>query len=111
MSERAGGITFCEICSSVMTRTPRLNTVVFVCSCGASVDGADHDTLIFSNSNNTQTSAALYAEMIKNAPFDRAGLRVAEPCALCRLPYTTLVRVVSSEFIAKVCECGGGHPG
>jgi len=106
MSERAGGITFCDVCSSVMTRTPRQNTVVFICDCGYSVNGADHDTLIYSNSNNTQTSASLYAEMIKNAPFDRTSLRVAESCGKCKLPYTTLVRIVSSEVIVKVCECG-----
>ena len=106
MSQQAGGIPFCDICSSVMTRTPRQNTVVFVCDCGRIVNGADHDTLIHSNSNNTQTSASLYAEMIKNAPFDRTSLRIAERCSNCNLPYTTLVRIVSSEVIVKVCECG-----
>jgi len=109
MSGQAGGITFCEVCESVMTRTPKQNSVIFVCDCGYQVNGADHDTLIYSNSNNTQTSASLYAEMIKNAPFDRTSLRVAESCKHCKLPYITLVRIVSSEVVIKVCECGNNH--
>ena len=87
--------------------TSQINAIQFHCeACGFSILGNDDDTLIVDNELVSGDSSAQNAQLIRNAPYDAAGVRKKMDCKKCGLDYMTALILDQGSRVVYVCECG-----
>lgn len=97
---------FCNLCQSVMKKTTKTGSVVFVCVCTNKIQGSDDDTLITENILDVSETIYKHKTTIDNSPFDKATYRIERTCPKCNLKYMNLVRIGEMNTVIITCECG-----
>ena len=90
----------------MMQRTTDQGVVVYRCPCGADRAGDPADTRICGADHGAESVSAMYATLLKGAPFDRVNTVVRRDCVACGLDFMTCVRLTANEDTFFVCMCG-----
>ncbi len=96
---------FCNVCQSVLLKNTATGELVFKCHCGIEYNKDLEDTLMYEEIFfSSDESSSKYVDFIDNAPFDKAGFKVAKSCPKCNIDYLTMI-MINSETI-YLCTCG-----
>lgn len=97
---------FCDDCGHHVNKNVNTGEIIFRCICGKDYPAMPSDTLMAEGVVNAVHTSLKYVDFISNAPYDKAGKRIAKDCPNCKLDYLTLIRLGESNSVIYTCDCG-----
>lgn len=105
---------YCDVCGLALDRVISGSEVSFVCPCGEVKAGTPADRLVrradirasAAGGQLPPGSLALFATLVRNAPFDPAAEVVDRPCEDCGAPRTARTVVSDAMVVFYSCRCG-----